>query len=90
MNLSWSCATCKYTKPTLLRLDESINTIKITNEERLTKLEKSMESVDNKISKKWEENSKQLKENLIKEYKHDMISEIDRGLKNTTTEETEV
>ena len=54
LNLSWTCPTCRYTLPTLLRLDSSLADIKKNNDERLTKLELDMAEMDIKLEAKLE------------------------------------
>ena len=53
-NLSWTCPTCRYTLPTLLRLDCSRADIKKINDERSTKLELDMAEMDIKLETKIE------------------------------------
>ena len=61
LNLSWTCPTCKYTLPTLLRLDSSVAEIKKTNNERLTKLEKLTLNWIKKLSRRQKQKSTVLK-----------------------------
>ena len=55
LNLSWTCPTCRYTLPTLQRLDKTMTDIKRNNEERLTKLELEMADINIRFENKVEE-----------------------------------
>ena len=67
LNLSWSCPTCKYTLPTLLRLNSTVTEIKTANDERLMKLELEMAEMDLKIDDKVEENLDEKIDNMKKQ-----------------------
>lgn len=88
LNLSWSCPTCKYTLPTLLRLDDSISEIRKSNDERLSKLETEVEGIDHKIETKTIEKMKQTKEELIEELSRDLTNKMDIRIKEQDDRKT--
>ena len=85
LNLSWSCPTCKYTLPTLLRLNSTVTEIKTANDERLMKLELEMAEMDLKIDDKVEENLDEKIDDMKKQIQEllstDMNSIIDARIK---------
>ena len=80
LNLSLTCPTCKYTLPTLLRLDSSVAEIKKTNNERLTKLELNVAEIDIKLDKKIEQETKAKIDSLKDEITDKMVNELNEKI----------
>ena len=86
LNLSWTCPTCKYTLPTLLRLDSSVSQIKKTNNERLTKLELNMVELAIKMDEKIEHEIKAKIDNLKDEIIDKLANELNKKKKKDSRE----